>query len=169
MRTFIAHETLFLSGVRAAQHPDLVAEIVRAGHDVFAHGWDHIHLDQAWPDRPIASMERCEALLRGHRPMPDTYLVRLPFAAGYRDQRVRREMRRWHPNSYMALWRLSFRDYLAPPLCRGADDMRRVCQGVVARGLKSILSVSCLGFLPSRRQRKWCRRRAAVRITGHGC
>ncbi len=135
MRKFDARATFFLSGIRAAQHPDLVAEIVQAGHDVFAHGWDHIHLDRAGPDEPIASMERCEALLRAHRPTPDTYLVRLPYAAGYRDQRVHREMRRWHPNSQMALWRLSFCDYLAPPLCRGADDIRRVCRGMVARTL----------------------------------
>ena len=140
MKRFDAHATFFLSGVRVAQFPDLVAEIVHAGHDVFAHGWDHIHLDRAGPNEPFASMERCENLLRAHRPTPDAYLVRLPYAAGYRDRRVHREMRRWNPGAQMALWQLSFLDYLAPPRCRGADDIRRVCRDMVAQ----TLSASCL-------------------------
>src|SRR5262245_4036401 len=34
--------TFFLAGDRASKNPDLIDVLVKAGHDVFGHGWIHI-------------------------------------------------------------------------------------------------------------------------------
>jgi len=135
LRKFDGRATFFLSGVRVVRFPELVAEIVQAGHDVFAHGWEHIRLDRAGAGEPVAAMEKCEALLRAHRPTPAPYLVRLPYGGGYRNPRVHRDLKRWNPSSQMAHYRLSFHDYLLPPLCPTVEDIPHVCREAVARTL----------------------------------
>ncbi len=127
--------TFFLSGCRIQSHPELVAEIVRRGHAVYAHGWDHIRLDHAGPERLRADMERCEALLACHRPTPRPYLVRLPYNAGWRNRMVHRTLAAWQPDCQIAHWGPSTEDHLIPPRCQSAADVEAVCHAEVARVL----------------------------------
>src|ERR1700759_897092 len=92
-----ARATFFLSGTRVERHPALVADIVRAGHDVFGPAWDHINLDRR-AATAVVQMRRVERALRAFRPTPDVYLVRFPYNAGWRRQAMHRAMRRFHPD-----------------------------------------------------------------------
>jgi peptidoglycan-N-acetylglucosamine deacetylase len=135
LREFDAQATFFLSGVRARQFPELVVGIVRAGHDIFAHGWEHVRLEHAGAEEVVAAMEKCERLLRRFRPTPIPYLVRLPYGSGHRSRHVHRSLRCWNPTCQIAHWQLGFEDYRLPPLCPVAEDVRPACQRTVARVL----------------------------------
>ncbi len=132
---FGAKATFFLSGCRVQPHPELAAEIVRRGHAVYAHGWDHIRLDEAGPRRLAADMERCETLLARLRPTPSPYLVRLPYNAGWRNRMVHRALAGWRPGCQIAHWGPSTEDHLIPTRCREAADVERECLAEVARVL----------------------------------
>jgi peptidoglycan/xylan/chitin deacetylase (PgdA/CDA1 family) len=132
---YAAKATFFLSGFRVAAHPGLAAEIVRRGHAVYAHGWDHIRLDHAGPERLVADMERCEALLARLRPTPSPYLVRLPYNAGWRNRTVHRALAAWRPGCQIAHWGPSTEDHLIPTRCHAPDDVERECAAEVARVL----------------------------------
>lgn len=128
-----AKATFFLSGCRAVDHPALVADMVGRGHWVYAHGWDHIRLDKAGPERMRADMERCEALLAPLRPTPFPYLVRLPQNGGYRNARIHRALRQWQPDCQFAHWGASTEDHLISPRCTGPEDVAPQCQREVDR------------------------------------
>jgi peptidoglycan/xylan/chitin deacetylase (PgdA/CDA1 family) len=132
-----ARATFFLTGVRAVQFPELVAGIVRDGHHVFAHGWEHVSLAKAGSGHIIDAMQRCEALLSEYRPTPSPYLVRLPFRSGHRSQRVHRALRQWHPNCQIAHWTLLFEDYRLPALCTNPEEATELCARLVADALSS--------------------------------
>jgi peptidoglycan-N-acetylglucosamine deacetylase len=132
---FGATATFFLSGCRIDPHPDMVAEIVRRGHAVYAHGWDHIRLDDAGPERLIADMERCEALLARHRPTPHPYLVRLPYNAGWRNRVVHKALAAWQPGCQIVHWGPSTEDHLIPTRCTEDSHVARECAAEVARVL----------------------------------
>lgn len=128
-----ARATFFLSGCRAEPHQDIVAEIVARGHAVYAHGWEHIRLDRAGPERLIADMSACEALLARFRPTPFPYLVRLPQNGGYRNARVHRALASWMPGCQFAHWGCSTEDHLISPRCTKPDDVEVECQREVER------------------------------------
>ncbi len=119
-----AGATFFLSGCRTVQYPDLVADIVRAGHPVYAHGWDHIRLDHAGPERLKADLLRGEELLARFRPTPDPYLVRLPYAGGYRNPKVHRTIRSFWPSAQIAHWSLHVDDPGLARMCKTPDEVR---------------------------------------------
>lgn len=123
-----AQATFFLSGCRAEPHFELAAEIVRRGHAVYAHGWEHIRLDKAGTERLIADMARCEALLARLRPTPSPYLVRLPQNGGYRNAKVHRALARWMPGCQFAHWGVSTEDHLTSTRCESAEDVARECR-----------------------------------------
>ena len=128
-----AKATFFLSGCRIENQQPLIAEMVRRGHAIYAHGWEHIRLDRAGTQRMIADMDRCEAVLRQFRPTPQPYLVRLPQNGGYRNTRVHRALRAWMPGCQFAHWGLSTEDHLIPTRCIAAIDVARECQAEVDR------------------------------------
>lgn len=128
-----AKATFFLSGCRAEPHFDLVRDIVRRGHWVYAHGWEHIRLDKAGNDRLRTDMERCEALLAQIRPTPDPYLVRLPQNGGYRKPSVHRTLKRWRPGCQFAHWGASTEDHLISPRCQRPEDVEPECRKEVER------------------------------------
>ncbi|MBC7905510.1 MAG: polysaccharide deacetylase family protein [Rhodospirillaceae bacterium] len=130
---FGAKATFFLSGCRAEPHLDLVAEINRRGHQIYAHGWEHIRLDRAGPERLILDMDRCEALLSRFRPTPFPYLVRLPQNGGYRNTTVHRALARWQPGCQFAHWGASTEDHLISPRCTSAADVEPECRKEVDR------------------------------------
>lgn len=128
-----AKATFFLSGCRAEPHVDLVRDIVRRGHWVYAHGWEHIRLDKAGNDRLRTDMERCEALLAQIRPTPQPYLVRLPQNGGYRKPSVHRTLKRWMPGCQFAHWGASTEDHLISPRCQRPEDVEPECRKEVER------------------------------------
>lgn len=133
LERFGATATFFLSGCRAEPHQDLVAAIIAKGHAIYAHGWEHIRLDRAGPQRMIADMERCEALLARFRPTPEPYLVRLPQNGGYRNAVVHRALAAWKPGCQFAHWGASTEDHLIPTRCTGGADVAIQCQREVDR------------------------------------
>jgi peptidoglycan/xylan/chitin deacetylase (PgdA/CDA1 family) len=130
-----AKATFFVSGCRADPHPELVADMVGRGHAVYAHGWDHIRLDHAGPQRLVADMARCEALLARFRPTPSPYLVRLPYNGGWRNRIVHRALRGWQPDCRIVHWGPSTEDHLIPTRCAAPADVERECRAEVARVL----------------------------------
>jgi peptidoglycan/xylan/chitin deacetylase (PgdA/CDA1 family) len=125
-----ARATFFLCGVRVAQHPELVGALVAAGHDVFAHGWEHRVYPAA---EAVQATARTEALLAEHRPTPATYLVRLPFNAGIRSAALHRAMRGFHPDIQFAWWSHAIADYLIADRPRPEAEVREACRDAVAR------------------------------------
>jgi peptidoglycan/xylan/chitin deacetylase (PgdA/CDA1 family) len=128
-----AKATFFLTGIRLAAHPGLAAEIVAAGHAVYAHGWDHENLEQAGPERAIAAMLRAEEQLSLLRPTPACYLIRLPYNAGYNRSWMHRAMARFHPDARFAWWSLSTRDYQLADGCRNREELEARCRIVAQR------------------------------------
>jgi peptidoglycan/xylan/chitin deacetylase (PgdA/CDA1 family) len=130
---FDAKATFFMSGCRAAVAGDVVAETVRRGHAVYAHGWDHVRLDREPTARLLDDMERCEALLARHRPTPHPYLVRLPYNGGRRSARIHRALARWRPGCAVVHWGPSTEDHMTATRCAGPADVERECAADVAR------------------------------------
>lgn len=123
-----ARASFFLSGFRVVQQPELVGQLVKHGHDVYAHGWDHVRHDRLTPEEIAQSMERTEALLRAWRPTPSPYLVRLPHGAGHKQLKVHQAIRAWNPRSQIADWGASCRDWEIGDRCVSLADVERECQ-----------------------------------------
>ena len=119
--------------MRVAQHPDLVAALIAAGHIVYAHGWDHQRYSAAQAGEAVQAMARTEALLTQHRPTPATYLVRLPYNAGLRDAAIHRAMRQFHPDVQFAWWSHAIADYQIASQVRPEADVRQACADTTTR------------------------------------
>jgi peptidoglycan/xylan/chitin deacetylase (PgdA/CDA1 family) len=128
-----AKATFFMSGFRAERALDLVAETIRRGHAVYAHGWEHVRLDRQPIQRLSANMERCEALLRRFRPTPSPYLVRLPYNGGYRNAGIHRALADWSPGCQIAHWLLSTEDHEIAPSCHSEDEAKAAINAQVTR------------------------------------
>ncbi|GGB99331.1 bifunctional polysaccharide deacetylase/glycosyltransferase family 2 protein [Cellulomonas carbonis] len=48
--------TFFLTGVRAAEHPELTRQILDAGHEIGTHGWSHRRWDEAPRDAALGQL-----------------------------------------------------------------------------------------------------------------
>jgi peptidoglycan/xylan/chitin deacetylase (PgdA/CDA1 family) len=123
--------------VRVAQHPDLVAALVAAGHMVYAHGWDHQFYRAEQAEEAVAAMARTEALLARHRPTPARYLLRLPYNAGLRDVAIHRAMRRFHADGQFAWWSHAIADYRIAGEERSEAEIRQACADTTARLMAS--------------------------------
>ncbi|CAA7614910.1 Predicted xylanase/chitin deacetylase [Candidatus Terasakiella magnetica] len=130
---FGAKATFFMSGCRAVAADDLVAETVRRGHAVYAHGWDHVRLDRETPARLIEDMARCEALLARHRPTPVPYLVRLPYNGGWRNSRVHRTLACWQQGCAVVHWGPSTEDHMISTRCASEAEVEPECRREVDR------------------------------------
>ncbi len=127
-----ATASFFLTGERAARSPHLVAALVAAGHDVFAHGWRHVAY-AAEPEQVLhRDMTQAEALLSRFRPTPEPYLVRLPYVSGRRSARMHRAIRNWRPTAQLAFWRFGFEDHRLAEGCVTQAELRRRCAAVAA-------------------------------------
>jgi peptidoglycan/xylan/chitin deacetylase (PgdA/CDA1 family) len=132
LRDHEARATFFVSGVRAARHPELVEAMVADGHMVYGHGWEHIRLDHAGRTRLITDMTRVETLLSRIRPTPSPYLVRLPYAGGYRNPAVHRALRAWMPQAQIAHWSCHFGDPKLAAVCRTRTDVEELARAPIA-------------------------------------
>ena len=125
--------TFFLCGARVASNPALVAAIVAAGHDVYAHGYSHLRLDTLSDADAIDEMEATEALLCRHRPTPSPYLVRLPYGSGHGSARIHRLLRRWRPDCQIAHWGYDFKDFRLSERCTSTGQLEERCETAVAQ------------------------------------
>jgi peptidoglycan/xylan/chitin deacetylase (PgdA/CDA1 family) len=128
-----AKSTHFLLGERVEQHPELVAALVAAGHDVFAHGWSHDRYDASQAPEAAAATAKTEALLARHRPTPKTYLIRLPFNAGYNSAAMHKAMRRFHPRVQFAWWSHTIADYQIAQTAKDDAAIRAAVVDAIAR------------------------------------
>jgi peptidoglycan/xylan/chitin deacetylase (PgdA/CDA1 family) len=132
LRRHNATASFFLTGERAAQAPHLVAALVAAGHDVFAHGWRHV----ACVDEPEyvlhGEMARTEALLSRFRPTPEPYLVCLPYVSGRRSARMHHAIRAWQPTAQLAFWRFGFEDHRLAEGCSSETGLQQRCAAAAA-------------------------------------
>ncbi len=128
-----AKSTHFLLGQRVERHPELVAALVAAGHDVYAHGWSHDRYDAAQAEEAAAALARTEALLKRHRPTPQTYLIRLPYNAGFTSTAIHRAMRRFHPQVQFAWWSHAIADYAIAGSSKDEAAIRTAIIDVVAQ------------------------------------
>ena len=132
LRRHDATASFFLTGERAAQAPHLVAALVAAGHDVFAHGWRHV----AYADEPERvmheDMTRTETLLSRFRPTPEPYLVRLPYVSGRRSARMHHAIRVWRPTAQLAFWRFGFEDHRLAEGCLSEAELQQRCVAAAA-------------------------------------
>jgi len=132
LRRHDATASFFLTGERAAQAPHLVAALVAAGHDVFAHGWRHV----AYADEPEPvmhqDMTRTETLLSRFRPTPEPYLVRLPYVSGRRSARMHHAIRAWRPTAQLAFWRFGFEDHRLAEGCSSEAELQQRCAAAAA-------------------------------------
>jgi peptidoglycan/xylan/chitin deacetylase (PgdA/CDA1 family) len=130
---FDAKATFFMSGCRAINAGELIAETVRRGHAVYAHGWDHVRLDREPTSRLLEDMERCETLLAQYRPTPHPYLVRLPYNGGRRSARIHRALAKWKPGCALVHWGPSTEDHMTATRCASAADVEAECRRDVER------------------------------------
>lgn len=126
-----AKATFFLSGFRIAQHPEMVAAIVEAGHAVYGHGFEHVRLEDFDRARVHAELTAVEEVLARYRPTPEPYLVRLPYASGRRLGWVHRAIRSWSASAQLVHWRLSAEDHTISPRCRFYSDVFSHCSAAV--------------------------------------
>ncbi len=127
LRRHDASASFFLTGERAVAAPHLIAALVAAGHDVFAHGWSHVAYASETPDLLARDMDRTEHLLRRFRPTPEPYLVRLPYMSGRRSARVHRIIRAWKPDAQLAFWQFGLTDYRLAVDCVDRTELASRC------------------------------------------
>jgi len=127
LRTSGATATFFVTGENAAAEPALVRGIVAGGHDVFSHGWRHVHYDRGPVSALLGDLRQAEATLVAFRPTPAPYLVRLPYGAGHTDATVHRALRKWNPTSQIAEWDRSIDDWRLADGCADEDQVRAAC------------------------------------------
>lgn len=122
-----ARATFFLSGVRVAAHPDLAAAIVKAGHAVYGHGWEHVSVEDIGPEAAVADARRVESLLDTLRPTPSPYLVRFPYNAGCQRGWLHRAIPEFHPDVRFASWDFSTQDWMLAEGCGDLGALTRKC------------------------------------------
>ncbi len=125
----------FVVGERAVGRLDLIRKIVEDGHQIYAHGWDHVRLDKRGSDEIVAQMNQCESLLSKIRPTPSPYLVRLPFNAGYRKISVHRALLKWRSDCQIAHWAINPKDYLYSDLLAHAPNWRAVLRSMMKQAI----------------------------------
>jgi peptidoglycan/xylan/chitin deacetylase (PgdA/CDA1 family) len=96
--------TFFVAGIRAAAHPDVLRDMVAAGHGVHGHGWTHRAFTALSEDEMIEELSLTERVLAKFRPTPRRPWVRLPYGIGWDSPAVHRALAAWHPACRIAQW-----------------------------------------------------------------
>lgn len=78
--------TFFMTGKFAEEHPDLVRDIVRRGHEIFNHTYSHPRMTELSSEEIGAELEKMDAILRNIAKISARPYFRPPF--GDRDDRV---------------------------------------------------------------------------------
>lgn len=127
LRRHKAVATFFVSGERAAAHPDLLAEMIGEGHQIHNHGFAHLRLDQLDDAAVAADLDRAEVVLARVRPTPSPYPLRLPFGEGWRARSLHRALRAWRPDVRIVHWTRDAHDWEIAGRCRSAADLGAEC------------------------------------------
>lgn len=130
---FGATASFFVTGSRAARHPDRLRSLIDAGHEVYAHGYRHQRFDSLTPDRIRDELEYTEALLTPLRPPPSPYPVRLPYGSGWADSRVHRAVQAWRPDVRLVQWSLSVDDWAIPDRNTTPEALSGACAAAARR------------------------------------
>gem|GEM_PF-1391621 len=147
LRSHGAKATFFLLGNRVVAWPELVEDMVRDGHSVYAHGYNHIRLDGLPEDEAIKELTDTETILARFRPTPSPYLVRLPFGAGHRNTRIHQLVSRWQPDCQFAHWRYDFKDFRLAENCESMAELERRCDAAVAKAFADTRFVGGVALL----------------------
>jgi peptidoglycan/xylan/chitin deacetylase (PgdA/CDA1 family) len=129
--------SFFLNGQRAESHPDLVAAIAEAGHDVLNHGHTHRRLDEGGTD-PIREMGDAETILERHRPTGTPNWIRLPFGTGWTDPAIHKQLESWNKDTVLVQWTRTFYEWKFTARCSTKSQIRRACRDALAEGLKTM-------------------------------
>lgn len=126
-----ATATFFFSGRRAEQNAELVQRTVREGHQVFSHGYEHIHLGSENAEHIVDEMDRAEAIFRRFRPTPSPYFLRMPYGSGHGSSRMHHVLRSWRPDCALVHWQCSLQDWLLADDCATEQELEARCEDVV--------------------------------------
>jgi len=110
--------TFFVTGVQASRHPYLVDEIVRRGHRVGNHTWNHVDLRKVSPARFDIEVDYLTVWL--NRRGIDPKCMRPPY--GSYDRSVVDRMRNRNA-TYTAFWSIDPRDWQNPNASRIANHV----------------------------------------------
>ena len=128
LRRHGVHATFFVLGSQAEQHPGLLDRIVREGHGVANHTWNHKRLTTVSDAVVAAEVGWTHGWLAGRG--IQSRCVRPPYGAT--DARVDRLIRRHAESSYTMLWSVDSRDWERPPVNQIVNNvMSRVHPGAV--------------------------------------
>ncbi len=133
LRADNATATFFVIGQHAVAEPTLMRRIVAEGHDVFGHGWRHVHYDKGPEAAMVADLQQAETAIAAFRPTPAPYLVRLPYGSGHADASVHRALRKWNPTAQIAEWDHSVDDWRLADGCANEDEVRAACASAADR------------------------------------
>jgi peptidoglycan-N-acetylglucosamine deacetylase len=106
LKQYQAQGTFFVLGAKVEQHPDLIQEMVQAGHEVGIHSYSHPRLPTLKPVRRAFELERTWLALR-LLGCPDTGMVRPPYS-DY-DQPLLSYLA--HTNRELILWNIDSGDW----------------------------------------------------------
>lgn len=128
LRRHGVHATFFVLGSQAHRHPGLLDRIVREGHGVANHTWNHKRLTRVSDAVVAAEVGWTHGWLAGRGIR--SRCVRPPYGAT--DARVDGLIRRHADNSYTMLWSVDSEDWRRPPVDRIVNNvMSRVHPGAV--------------------------------------
>lgn len=126
--------SFFVTGQRAVSHPDLIAAISAAGHDVLSHGYSHREFATGDCD-PVAELEATERLLSRVRPSPSPYWIRLPFGTGWNSAALHGRIAGWRRDAALAQWARLFYDWRFLGRCGVGSSLDAVCRDAVEQAL----------------------------------
>ena len=120
-----AKATFFVIGERAATQPGLLDEIVRAGHEIGNHTWDHPSLPRTDPGERTRQLTRCAEAIRPHR----TTIMRPPFT----EQSLASYMTARRMGYEVVAWNVQVEDWRPHP-AKVMEDwlVRRIRPGSIA-------------------------------------
>jgi peptidoglycan-N-acetylglucosamine deacetylase len=75
LNRYNVHATFFMLGVRAAQNPEIVAQVARSGHSIGNHGWSHTSLPSMTSKNRRQEIKKTQRILAPH----GSDLFRPPF------------------------------------------------------------------------------------------
>lgn len=130
-----AKASFFVIGKRARAHPDLIAAMLRDGHDVLSHGYSHEPFINDGVD-PIGELAQTEQILAQARPTPTPYWIRLPFGAGWADHGLHNRIRAWNPNVVLVQWLRTFYEWHIPNRCFGQLALKNICADTAKQVLR---------------------------------
>ena len=122
----------FALGTNLRQFPELAEQIVKRGHGLFSHGFDHTAFPQLSPAAIGQQLQETEQLLQQFRPSPPVPLIRFPYGAGTDDPGVRQAVAAWHKDAVAVQWSLCAEEWTFMDQCRTPSQIQEQIKRRVA-------------------------------------